>query len=377
VDLLTAFVGGTLDSIEDIQRALAPEVHAVVGAPVYRGVRQAAAVAAKAVGWSPRLSAAAVRVLSADAVRRLTGVVDGVLGTSRQVRPTEMTVRVDHRRVRPDRASLRAAFPAPSGRLVVLLHGLIETERWWFHRERADFGSRLADDLPCTPVYLRYNSGRPVADNAADLVRLLTELVAAWPVPVTEIVLVGHSMGGLVAHDAVGLAHEQHAPWLPRLTSVVCLGSPFTGVPLERVAARVTTVCERSGLRPVARLMALRSDGIKSLAAVGSGAGTGGGWPAGVREYRLGVTIARSATSRWGRWVGDLVVTSARTGDDPAVEHGWLGGLHHLDLLHHDEVYADVLAWLRGRRRGDRTDHALTDDAGARRPRRRVGAGHR
>jgi pimeloyl-ACP methyl ester carboxylesterase len=203
-------------------------------------------------------------------------------------------------------------------------------------------------------VYLRYNSGRPVADNAADLVELLSELVEAWPAPVTEIVLVGHSMGGLVAHNAVQLAHTRDEPWLSHLSSVVCLGSPFGGVPLERAAVRVTAACERSvGLRPVARLIALRSDGIKSLAQATEPAVFDSGWPAGVREYRLGVTVARSAASRWGRLVGDLVVAPHRAADSPAVEHGWLGGLHHLDLLHHDSVYEDVLTWLR-RARVDR-----------------------
>jgi pimeloyl-ACP methyl ester carboxylesterase len=41
-----------------------------------------------------------------------------------------------------------------------------------------------------------------IADNGNELVGLLDELVAGWPVPVTEIVLIGHSMGGLVARSA-------------------------------------------------------------------------------------------------------------------------------------------------------------------------------
>ncbi len=53
-----------------------------------------------------------------------------------------------------------------------------------------------------TPVYLRYNTGLPVGRNGADLAWLLDDLVAAWPVPVRSIALVGHSMGGLVVRAA-------------------------------------------------------------------------------------------------------------------------------------------------------------------------------
>ena len=341
---LAEVIGGALNSVEDVQRALTPGLHGTV-APVYRGARAGVATAARVVAWSPQLSELATRMLTSDTVRLLTGMVEGVLGTPRDTRPTEMTVRVASRRVRLDRDSLAAAYPSARGRLVVLLHGLIETERWWFHRPGprrtgTDFGSRLAEDLPCTPVYVRYHSGRPVAANGADLVDLLTELVAAWPVPVTDIVLMGHSMGGLVARSAVLQSKD-----LPNLTRVVSLGTPFGGAPLERVVARSAPVCAGvAGLRPFARLMALRSDGIKDLAA----ASQDDDWPEGVREYRLGATVLRSAESRLARFVGDLVVGPARPDTARAtVEHALLAGLHHLDLLHHDTVYDAVLAWLR------------------------------
>src|SRR4051812_15642365 len=54
------------------------------------------------------------------------------------------------------------AFPS-SDRLAVFVHGLGETEFAW---GREPYGARLPG---WTPVYLRYNTGRSVADNGASL----------------------------------------------------------------------------------------------------------------------------------------------------------------------------------------------------------------
>lgn len=49
---------------------------------------------------------------------------------------------------------------------------------------------------------VRENSGRHISHSGRDLAARLEELVAAWPVGVSEVALVGHSMGGLVARSA-------------------------------------------------------------------------------------------------------------------------------------------------------------------------------
>src|SRR5689334_20425949 len=116
-----------------------------------------------------------------------------------------MSVRLDGRRVEVTRPELAAAYPTATPRLVVFVHGLADTEMAWFHRDEphkhrsgTDFGSRLARDLRCTSVYVTYNTGRHVSDSGTDLVRLVSQLVRQWPHPVREIVLIGHSLGGLV-----------------------------------------------------------------------------------------------------------------------------------------------------------------------------------
>ena len=47
-----------------------------------------------------------------------------------------------------------------------------------------DFGARLTRDLGRSTVQIRYNSGRHVSENGADLADLLEWLVTAWPRPV-------------------------------------------------------------------------------------------------------------------------------------------------------------------------------------------------
>lgn len=220
-----------------------------------------------------------------------------------------------------------------------------------------DFGSRLAEDLAGTPVYVRYNTGRRICDNGRELADLLAELVEGWPVPITEIVLIGHSMAGLVARSAVRQAGDHPTPGLSKVTRLVCLGSPHTGAPLERGAVRGAGILGRfAALAPAARLMALRSDGIKDLAR-GSlhqdhraeyGRPVDAGLPAGVRQLFVVATLSRSAGSLRGRLIGDLVVAPSSAGDrTQTADLEWLGGLHRFDLLSHDAVYGVVAEWLR------------------------------
>lgn len=304
-------------------------------------------------------------VLESAAGHRVTGVADGMFGARLSIPGKQddggMTIRAGRKRVRADRRSLATAFPRATGTLVVFLHGLVETERSWFRGSGspADFGARLAGDLGVTPVYVRYNSGRHISENGDDLVALLSQLVAAWPVPVTDVALIGHSMGGLVARSALYQAQERHVPWLSRVTRLVCLGTPHVGAPLERHVARLAGLLGRSPLTtPLTRLLALRSNGIKDLA---HGYLHQRQWAGGDQETRtrpvphagihrlfVSATLSRTEGSRWGRALGDLLVapvTAADLAEDAEVR--WLGGLNHFALQHDDTVYETIADWLR------------------------------
>jgi triacylglycerol lipase len=130
------------------------------------------------------------------------------------------------------------------------------------------YGSLLARDLGYAPLFVRYNSGLHVSENGEALDRLLETLVDAYPVPVEELVLVGHSMGGLVVRSAAHAAGGAGRRWLPLVKRAFYLGTPHLGAPLERFGNALTWVLRAIG-NPYTKLIAdigdLRSSGVKDL----------------------------------------------------------------------------------------------------------------
>ena len=165
-------------------------------------------------------------------------------------------------------ARLASAVPTAHSRLVVFVHGLVDTERVWFPT-----GGQVAA-LPAaahaagtTPLFVRYATGRTIERNGHDLATTLDEVVTSWPVPVTSLTLVGHSMGGLLLRAACAAALDRGASWLDRLDDLLYLGTPHLGSWLEKVANVTTWTVRRTSRRaaPIAAVVDRRSQGIKDL----------------------------------------------------------------------------------------------------------------
>lgn len=158
-----------------------------------------------------------------------------------------------------------AASGAATGKVLVLVHGLCMNDLQWLHQGH-DHGAALAQSLGYTPVYLRYNTGLHTSANGVELAARLESLVAGWPVPVEELAVLAHSMGGLVARSACHQAAAAGQGWLALLRHLVFLGTPHHGAPLERAGHWVDTLLGSTAYsRPFTRLAQLRSAGITDL----------------------------------------------------------------------------------------------------------------
>lgn len=294
----------------------------------------------------------------------------------------DLHVRAAGRRVPPTPESVAAAFPEATPDIVVFLHGLFETEAHWglSGEKRAPYPDRLRTDLGLTPVLIRFNTGLRISDNGAVLDQLLSELVAAWPVPVRRIVLMGHSMGGLVLHSALaiaGAADESRpasgkAEWLPLVTDTVTLGTPHDGSPIARGVAAAADALDRSERsRWATDFLRLRSGGIRDLE---HGNVVAQDWtlhpdestdhrthpmPAdGIAHYAVvAVTTDGVLPAHLSDLVGDFVVPAAsarhsgsavlvrRFRDDQVAVVPRVG---HLGLLNSEAAYAQMRTWLSG-----------------------------
>ena len=284
-----------------------------------------------------------------------------------------MAVREEGRDVPVNAAGLHAAYPGATGLVVVFVHGLVETDDWWDMRSVRNWGHpgesysrRLRAEGAWTPVRVRYNTGLRVSDNGRSLDDLLNALVAGWPVPVRGLVLVGHSMGGLVLHSALAQASsERHWPGLVRAT--VTIGTPHQGAAIVRGVARVTPALARlPETRWLAEVIASRPAGMGDLAHgnlladdwhdVGPGALTA---PArtvplagGIRHCVVIGTVPSKRDGLVAGWVGDLLVRpgdarfAASRGEVNPRDIRVVGGARHLDLLNHPAVYVHLSEWL-------------------------------
>jgi pimeloyl-ACP methyl ester carboxylesterase len=384
---------GATSGVQEIHRAIAARAFGAVGAGAVpaRAVHDAVATGVYGVvrGVTGLLGEAADAGLrrrrpsegrwlsssprGAIAVGALGGLIGDALERQGSDLQEPMTVRANGRVLPPDPAALRRAFPQARSRIVVFLHGLMETEFAWRLRagpEGATYGHRLAADLNCTPVYVRYNSGRHVSENGRSLADLLEELLDGWPTEVGQVALVGHSMGGLVARSACHHASEREDRWVRRVRHVVSLGSPHMGAPLAQgvhwASAGLDLVPET---RPFAAFLRRRSAGIRDMR---QGSLVDEDWcdcdpdalrAAACRELPLlegathcfiAATITRRAGHPLGRLLGDCLVLEpsasgrGRTRRIPfRAEHGMhLGGAHHLALLSHPAVYERLRDWL-------------------------------
>jgi pimeloyl-ACP methyl ester carboxylesterase len=354
-------------------------LHDAIADGVYTGVGGAMRLAGLAAdaGLGRRAVRDGRRLSASPRGALLVGALNGLIGDTLEREGNDlqqpMSVRAVGRPVPLDPGALADAHPGACGRLVVFLHGLMETEFAWrvgAGHEGETYATRLRRDLGCTPVDIRYNSGRHISENGQSLADLLSKLVAEWPAEVESIALVGHSMGGLVARSACHRAAERGDAWVGRVRHVISLGTPHMGAPLAQgvhlMSAALAAVPET---RPFADFLRRRSAGIRDLR---QGSLVDADWRdrdpdalravacqevpllEGVTHCFVAATVTRSGRDPVGRLLGDCLVLQpsasgrGRTRRIPfEEEYGMhVGGTHHVALLNHPKVYERILGWL-------------------------------
>ncbi|MGC5259016.1 esterase/lipase family protein [Gordonia sp. DT218] len=306
------------------------------------------------------------------------GILNGLIGDelSEEASPLAagMTIRVDGREIPPTAEALRAAFPTAGGHLTVFLHGLMESEYAWEIGGGPTYGRRLSDDIGSTEIRIRYNSGRHVSDNGRLLADVLWALVLLWPVPVTDLSLIGHSMGGLIIRSACERATREDLYWAALLRHTVYLGTPHLGAPMARgVHAATAALGGLPVTNPFGNLLRRRSAGVRDLF---HGTLTEEGWRdverdvlrqplpgdapllPNVRHLFATASVTRSADHPLGRLFGDgLVLAGSGRGQSRYRTIGLrssdgfhIGSAHHFTLLNHDGIYAWLRSELRPRR---------------------------
>jgi pimeloyl-ACP methyl ester carboxylesterase len=372
IGIHTALSGGVFDSIRTINGMTRLAVNAVADV-AEAGLDRSSDADDLELATPIRSTAAGTPSWYVDYLQSsINGFWGDSLGRRKSRLDPGMTLRHHGRYLPATPEALGAAFPDPTGKVCVFVHSLAATEWLWSRSAKehygdpdVTFGTRLRDDLGFTPIYLRYNTGRHISENGRELAALLSEVLDAYPVPVEEIALVGHSMGGLVARSAAHYASENGEPWVAHLRHVACIGTPHLGAPLEKVVNLLTGVLrgfKAAGAQVPAELLDSRSAGVKDLR---HGYTVDEEWTGkdpdevladarrnvplvdGVGYYFLAATISRDRDHPLGQLLGDLLVrlpSASGEATEPARRIHFTGGavftgMSHACMANHPDVY--------------------------------------
>jgi pimeloyl-ACP methyl ester carboxylesterase len=348
---------------------------------VYSTIRKGTRLAGHALDVA--LSSLAPLIPEGPRTRRqeaLRAAVNGVYGDHLAATGNPLAIPMRMRRLgRPltlTCAELTSAIPNAGRRVLVLVHGLCTNDLQW-RRRGHDHGAALARDLGYTSIYLHYNSGLHVAENGAELARLLETLFEQWPVPMEELTIIGHSMGGLVARSACEAARTAGHQWPVRLRRLVFLGTPHQGALLEQLGSWLELALRTTRYSaPFARIGAARSAGITDLR-LGNITGEEPPptrrtqhtrhtrrvpcarhvpLPAGAECFAIAATLGARARTIRDQLVGDgLVPLGSALGrhPDPQRTLAFLParvcvarGTTHLDLMARAGIYPQLRKWL-------------------------------
>lgn len=342
---------------------------------VYRNVRTVTQLVGSGLDVPlGRLSSAMGEDDSSPSREAALSAVNGILGDHLVARDNPLAISMKFRRDGQPltKQTLAEAVQKSNGKLAIMVHGLCMNDLQW-QRQGHDHGAALARDLGFEPLYLHYNTGLHISENGQEFSDLLESLVEQAAEPL-ELVIIAHSMGGLVARSACYYGEKTNHSWPTQLRKLLFLGTPHHGAPLEKGGNWIDVILGKTAYSaPFARLGKTRSCGVTDMR---YGNVVDADWngndrfdstgdqrqsvplPAGVDCYAIAATTSKEFTMLGEDVIGDgLVMVSSALGHHKRAElvlslpdtHQWVGrDMNHLDLLSHPDVYEKMKEWFGG-----------------------------
>ncbi len=303
-----------------------------------------------------------------DTLKQLVNVVNGIIGDHLITQNSPLALPM----IIYDRYGQPLGNPI-SGRVVLLSHGLCLSYLSWHPCEEDSLGENIALALPKTTVlYLDYNTGKRISQNGRRLSQMIQELIEDNP-DITQIDLIGYSMGGLVSRSALFYAEQERLDWIDRVGNLVTIGTPHQGAMLERIGYYVLDVIGKVPFAAsLSKMGNIRSAGIIDLR---HGSIRDEDWkylkqrdvlpeefrhptslPRHVRAFFISGSIVEGVyDSKATNLVGDGLVTIesalGEAGDFhtlyvPEGHKGIFYGVNHINLQYDSRVHQQVIQWL-------------------------------
>lgn len=318
--------------------------------------------------------------LKSDRLGMALAAINGVMGDRFRANDNPLAINMGfYHRNRPlalTTQQFETADHSLSGRLIVFIHGLSSHEQMWAFpqdqepTELVSYGSLLMQEQGVTPLYLRYNSGLHISDNGRLLAALLEELLEVYPEPVEELVLVGHSLGGLLIRSACHYGKQDNCKWHEPLSKAIYLGTPHHGVPWQSLATNMLLRWSGSSNRVIQKLYSFyegRSASVRDIVDMAlieehwqsEEPSKPLAWSEDIEHFFIAGSINEDPNHLISHAFGDVLVPigsaharSALHGHMPAPPNlqqnsALVPGVKHIALAHNNEVYAQLQQWLK------------------------------
>jgi pimeloyl-ACP methyl ester carboxylesterase len=210
-----------------------------------------------------------------DDSHHLVPIINGLQGDSLSDNGhpavVKMSFRHNSRDIEPEKIPEILNMGIESGQWIILVHGLMNDETIWKSGPKdliVRMGTFFEDQKRANVIYLRYNTGRHISQNGRDLSSLIEELIEIHGNKIKDLVLTGHSMGGLVIRSACYYAGILKHSWVQKLKTVFLIGVPNEGSYLAKIAYMTQYFLRKidpSQNQSIAKFFDLRSNGIKDL----------------------------------------------------------------------------------------------------------------